>query len=125
MMYFFNSGSLTYQQAEIVSNKIEQARATIAQTLEVLPREVIFTSGATESNNLAIKGVAYAYKDRGRHIITSKAEHKAVLDVCKFLETQGFDVTYLDVNQFGEVDLEQLKKDYHATNNTCKFNGCK
>lgn len=107
---FFNSGSLTYQQAEIVSNKIEQARATIAQTLEVLPREVIFTSGATESNNLAIKGVAYAYKDRGRHIITSKAEHKAVLDVCKFLETQGFDVTYLDVNQFGEVDLEQLKK---------------
>ncbi|MDE4982434.1 aminotransferase class V-fold PLP-dependent enzyme, partial [Francisella tularensis subsp. holarctica] len=80
----------------------------IAQTLEVLPREVIFTSGATVSNNLAIKGVAYAYKDRGSHIITSKAEHKAVLDVCKCLETQGFDVTYREVNQFGEVDLEQL-----------------
>ena len=107
---FFNSGSLTYQQAEIVSNKIEQARAVIAETLAVLSREIIFTSGATESNNLAIKGVAYAYKHKGRHIITSKAEHKAVLDVCKFLETQGFDVTYLDVNQFGEVDLEQLKK---------------
>ena len=107
---FFNPGSSTYQQAEIVSNKIEQARAEIAQTLAVLPREIIFTSGATESNNLAIKGVAYAYKDKGRHIITSKAEHKAVLDVCKFLETQGFEVTYLDVNQFGEVDLKQLKK---------------
>ncbi|MFV9972419.1 MAG: cysteine desulfurase family protein [Francisella endosymbiont of Hyalomma asiaticum] len=107
---FFNPGSSTYQQAEIVSNKIEQARAEIAQTLAVLPREIIFTSGATESNNLAIKGVAYAYKDKGRHIITSKAEHKTVLDVCKFLETQGFEVTYLDVNQFGEVDLKQLKK---------------
>lgn len=107
---FFNPGSSTYQQAEIVSNKIEQARAEIAQTLAVLPREIIFTSGATESNNLAIKGVAYAYKDKGKHIITSKAEHKTVLDVCKFLETQGFEVTYLDVNQFGEVDLKQLKK---------------
>ncbi|OEZ33347.1 cysteine desulfurase [Francisella endosymbiont of Amblyomma maculatum] len=107
---FFNPGSSTYQQAEIVSNKIEQARAEIAQTLAVLPREIIFTSGATESNNLAIKGVVYAYKDKGRHIITSKAEHKTVLDVCKFLETQGFEVTYLDVNQFGEVDLKQLKK---------------
>lgn len=107
---FFNPGSSTYQQAEIVSNKIEQARAEITQTLAVLPREIIFTSGATESNNLAIKGVAYAYKDKGRHIITSKAEHKTVLDVCKFLETQGFEVTYLDVNQFGEVDLKQLKK---------------
>ena len=107
---FFNPGSSTYQQAEIVSNKIEQARAEIAQTLAVLPREIIFTSGATESNNLAIKGMAYAYKDKGRHIITSKAEHKTVLDVCKFLETQGFEVTYLDVNQFGEVDLKQLKK---------------
>ena len=107
---FFNPGSSTCQQAEIVSNKIEQARAEIAQTLAVLPREIIFTSGATESNNLAIKGVAYAYKDKGRHIITSKAEHKAVLDVCKFLETQGFEVTYLDVNQFGEVNLNQLKK---------------
>ena len=107
---FFNPESSTYQQAEIVSNKIEQARAEIAQTLAVLPREIIFTSGATESNNLAIKGVAYTYKDKGRHIITSKAEHKAVLDVCKFLEAQGFEVTYLDVNQFGEVDLKQLKK---------------
>ncbi|GAB4222216.1 MAG: cysteine desulfurase family protein [Francisella sp.] len=107
---FYNSGASTYQQAEIVSQKIEEARNEVVKTLGALPREIIFTSGATESNNLAIKGVAYAYKHKGDHIITSKAEHKAVLDVCQFLENQGFNITYLDVNKFGEVDLEQLKK---------------
>ncbi|QEO57248.1 cysteine desulfurase family protein [Francisella marina] len=106
---FFNSGSSTYEQAEFVSNKIEEARSSIATTLSVLPREIVFTSGATESNNLAIKGVAYAYQNKGNHIITSKVEHKAVLDVCKSLETQGFRVTYLGVDEFGQINLEQLK----------------
>ncbi|MCL4120630.1 UNVERIFIED_CONTAM: hypothetical protein GTU68_023344 [Idotea baltica] len=107
---FFNSGSSTYEQAEEIKNQIEQARATIADTINVLPREIVFTSGATESNNLAIKGVAYAYKNKGNHIITSKAEHKAVLDVCKHLEMEGFEVTYLDVNHHGQIDVEDLRK---------------
>ncbi|WP_150466532.1 cysteine desulfurase family protein [Francisella sp. SYW-9] len=106
---FFNSGSSTYEQAEFVKSKIEKVRLDIAETLNVLSREIIFTSGATESNNLAIKGVAYSYKNKGNHIITSKAEHKAVLDVFGFLETQGFKVTYLEVDEFGEVDIGQLK----------------
>jgi cysteine desulfurase len=106
---FFNSGSSTYEQAELVKSKIELVRSDIAETLNVLPREIVFTSGATESNNLAIKGVAYSYKSKGNHLITSKAEHKAVLDVYGFLETQGFEVTYLDVDEFGEVDVEQLR----------------
>ncbi|ASG67570.1 IscS subfamily cysteine desulfurase [Francisella halioticida] len=107
---FFNSGSSTYDQAELVKSKIESVRQCIAITLNALSREIIFTSGATESNNLAIKGIAYSYKNKGNHIITSKVEHKAVLDVCRFLKTQGFEVTYLDVNEFGEINLNQLKK---------------
>lgn len=107
---FFNSGSSTYEQAEEIKNQIEQTRATIADTINVLPREIIFTSGATESNNLAIKGVAYACKNKGNHIITSKAEHKAVLDVCKYLETEGFEITYLDVNHHGQINIEELKE---------------
>lgn len=106
---FFNSGSSTYEQAEIVKDKIESSRMVIANTLSVLPREIIFTSGATESNNLALKGVALAYKNKGNHIITSKSEHKAVLDVCKYLETQGFRITYLDVDKYGNIDIDQLK----------------
>ncbi|AIT09013.1 cysteine desulfurase [Candidatus Francisella endociliophora] len=106
---FFNSGSSTYEQAEFVSHKIEQVRENIAKTLGILPREIVFTSGATESNNLAIKGVALAYQNKGKHIITSKAEHKAVLDVCQSLETQGFNVTYLDVDKFGQVDIAELE----------------
>lgn len=106
---YFNSGSSTYEQAEIVRSKIERARSQIAETLSVAPREIVFTSGATESNNLAIKGVTTAYRTRGNHIITSKTEHKAVLDVCSFLETQGCNVTYLDVDKYAQVDIEQLR----------------
>lgn len=107
---FFNAGSSTYEQAEVIANKIELARQDIAFTIDVLPREIIFTSGATESNNLAIKGAAFAYKDSGNHIITSKVEHKAVLDVCHYLETQCFEVTYLDVDSTGNIDIAELKK---------------
>jgi len=106
---FFNSGSSTYEQAEVLSRKIELAREDIAKTIDVLPREIIFTSGATESNNLAIKGTAFAYRNKGNHIITSKAEHKAVLDVCKYLETEGFEVSYLDVDSTGKIDIKELE----------------
>ena len=83
---------------------VEKARREIANMLGCSPEEIIFTSGGSEANNLAIKGIAYAYRSRGNHIITSAVEHPAVLDVCAFLETQGFFVTYLPVNDFGMVD---------------------
>ena len=87
-----------------------KARKQIASLLGVLENEIIFTSGATEANNLAIKGVALFYKDRGKHIITSKVEHPSILDTFDQLEKEfGFDVTYLDVDSFGRVNIEQLK----------------
>ena len=107
---FYNSGSSTYDGGEVVKNKIEESRKTISNTLNILPREIIFTSGATESNNLAIKGVAESYKHKGKHIVTSKIEHKAVLDVCKHLETLGFRVTYLDVDSHGLINAQDVER---------------
>jgi cysteine desulfurase len=89
---------------------VDQAREQIARLIQASsPREIVFTSGATESDNLALKGVAEAYRDRGQHIISCVAEHKAVLDSCKFLEKQGYQVTYLPVQTDGLVNLEQLR----------------
>ena len=73
------------------------------------PREIVWTSGATESDNLAIKGAANFYAERGKHIITVKTEHKAVLDTCRELERQGFEVTYLDVKENGLIDLDVFR----------------
>ncbi len=87
---------------------VDRARSRIAENLHAEPREIIFTSGATESNNLAIKGIAEALKRKGNHIITVQTEHKSVLDVCKKLERNGFDVTYLPVDESGLVDLSHL-----------------
>src|SRR5690242_563697 len=81
---------------EAVSKAREQVAALLGAAS---PKEIVFTSGATESDNLAIKGAAYFYKDKGNHIITCKTEHKAVLDSCKRLEREGFEVTYLDVEK--------------------------
>ncbi|PTJ17384.1 cysteine desulfurase NifS [Staphylococcus simulans] len=88
---------------------LDASRRTIASLLSATPNEVIFTSGATESNNTAIKGLAYANKHKGKHLITSKIEHHSVLHVFEQLEREGFTVTYLDVDREGIVDLEQLK----------------
>jgi len=89
---------------------VEEAREKIAKAINALDsKEIIFTSGATESNNLAIKGVADMYKERGNHIITSVIEHKCVLDTCKYLETQGCQVTYLPVDKDGLINLDELK----------------
>lgn len=91
-------------------NALDWARKTIAKSIGAKFDEIIFTSGGSESNNLAIKGTARAYKDKGNHIITSKFEHHSVLNACKSLEEEGFSVTYLDVDKDGFIGLEELKK---------------
>jgi cysteine desulfurase len=88
---------------------VEEAREQVAHIINADPKEVIFTSGATESNNLAIKGVARFYKDRRNHIVTVATEHKCVLDSCRHLQQEGFEVTYLPVKKDGLVDLDQLR----------------
>ena len=88
---------------------VEKAREQIAALIGCTPKEIIFTSGATESNNLAIKGIAEMYKERGNHIITQMTEHKAVLDTCKKLEKQGFRVTYLPVQADGLINIDDLR----------------
>ena len=88
---------------------IEEARKNIATLVGANPKEIIFTSGATESDNLAIKGVAHFYKKKGSHIVTCKTEHKAVLDTCRQLEREGYEVTYLDPEPNGLVDLKKLE----------------
>src|ERR1700743_2840986 len=89
---------------------VEKAREQVAKLIGATAKEIIFTSGATESNNLAIKGIAEMYRERGNHIITQVTEHKAVLDTCKKLEKQGYRVTYLPVKADGLVDIEDLKR---------------
>src|ERR1700709_1835497 len=88
---------------------VEKAREQVAALVNADPREIIWTSGATESINLALKGAAQFYKTRGKHLITVKTEHKAVLDTTRDLERQGFEVTYLDVEEDGLVDLAKLE----------------
>lgn len=88
---------------------VDKARQRIANALGVLPKEIVFTSGATESDNLAIKGIFEAYASKGNHIITVKTEHKAVLDTCKALQKKGAEITFLDVDRAGLIDLNQLR----------------
>jgi len=89
---------------------VDEARATVSSILGCRPSEVIFTSGGTESDNAALKGAAFALKEEGNHIITSTIEHHAVLNTCQYLEKVGFEVTYLSVDQFGMVNIEDLEK---------------
>jgi cysteine desulfurase len=89
---------------------VENARAQVAKLINASPKEIIFTSGATESNNLAIKGVAEMYREKGNHIITQVTEHKAVLDTCKRLEKYGYEVTYLPVEKDGRINLDDLRR---------------
>ena len=88
---------------------VEEARAEVAKLVNADPKEIVWTSGATESNNLAIKGAAHFYSGKGKHVITVKTEHKAVLDTCRELERGGFEVTYLDVKESGLLDLDVFK----------------
>ena len=108
--HFGNPSSTTHQYGKVAREAVEEAREKVARLIKARREEIIFTSGATESDNLAIKGVAYAYKDKGNHIITSSIEHKAVLNTCHFLEEEGFKVTYLPVDRYGLVDPDDVKK---------------
>jgi len=94
--------------AEIIK-AVEEARERIAKALNSEPNEIYFTAGGSESDNTAIKGIARANRKKGNHIITSKIEHRAVLETCKTLEKEGFEITYLDVDRYGRVDIEKLK----------------
>ncbi|WP_397475281.1 IscS subfamily cysteine desulfurase [Pusillimonas sp.] len=107
---FGNPASRSHAYGWDAEEAVEQARAEVAALVNADPREIIWTSGATESDNLAIKGAAHFYSGRGKHIITVKTEHKAVLDPCRELERQGFEVTYLDVQEDGLIDLEAFKQ---------------
>lgn len=107
---FGNPASNSHPYGWDAEEAVEQARAQVARLVNADAREIIWTSGATESDNLAIKGAAGAYSGRGKHIVTVKTEHKAVLDTCHQLERQGFELTYLDVGANGLVDLDVFKK---------------
>ncbi|MEO1591117.1 MAG: aminotransferase class V-fold PLP-dependent enzyme [Cyanobacteria bacterium J06632_22] len=107
--HFGNPGSLNHAFGWTVEAAVNQARETIAQAIHATPEEIIFTSGATEANNLAIKGIAEAYFSSGKHIVTVQTEHSAVLDPCRYLETLGFEVTYLPVLDNGLLNLATLE----------------
>jgi cysteine desulfurase len=107
--HFGNPASRSHAWGWEAEAAVEKAREQVAALIGADPREIIWTSGATESNNLALKGAAQFYKTRGKHLITVKTEHKAVLDTMRELERQGFEVTYLDVQEDGLLDLDKLK----------------
>jgi cysteine desulfurase len=104
-----NPHSRTHAYGWETEKAIDEARSHISDLIGADPKEIIFTSGATEANNMVIKGVARFYKAKKRHIVTSQTEHKCVLDSCKHLQQEGFEVTYLPVQKNGLVDLEELK----------------
>ncbi|WP_374605226.1 IscS subfamily cysteine desulfurase [Niveibacterium sp.] len=107
--HFGNPASRSHAFGWEAERAVEEAREQVAALVNADPKEIIWTSGATESNNLAIKGAAHFYAGKGKHLITVKTEHKAVLDTTRELERQGFEVTYLDVQDNGLIDLEQFK----------------
>jgi cysteine desulfurase len=110
MEKFGNAASRNHSFGWVAEEGVETARERIAKLVGATTKEIIFTSGATESDNLAIKGVAEMYKEKGNHIITAVTEHKAVLDTCKRLEKYGYRVTYLPVQKDGLIDLDELKR---------------
>src|SRR6476619_2426907 len=107
---FGNAASRNHSFGWQAEEAVEKSRKQVAELIGANSKEVVFTSGATESNNLALKGVAEMYAEKGNHIITAATEHKAILDTCKRLEKNGARVTYMPVQKDGLVDLEELKR---------------
>jgi cysteine desulfurase len=107
--HFGNAASRQHRFGWVAEEAVENARKTIARQINADPKEIIFTSGATESNNLALKGIAEAYSRKGKHLITTKTEHRSILDVCSVLERSGFRITYLDVDEFGIVRPQDVR----------------
>src|SRR5438552_11447801 len=108
--HFGNAASRNHAFGWEAEEAVENAREQVANLIGTGPKEIIFTSGATESDNLALKGVAAMYKKKGNHIITAVTEHKAVIDPCKRLERDGFQVTFLPVDKYGQVSAEQVSE---------------
>lgn len=108
--HFGNPASASHPYGWEAEAAVKRSRTIIAQAIRATPEEIVFTSGATEANNLAIKGVAEAYFSKGRHLITVQTEHSAVLDPCRYLQAMGFEVTFLPVQPDGLLDLDQLDK---------------
>ncbi len=106
--HYGNAASRTHAFGWKAEEAVEQARQQVAELIGASPREIVFTSGATESNNLALKGVAAMYRRKGNHLITARTEHKAVLDPCRRLEREGFEVTFLPVDRHGRVSAERV-----------------
>src|SRR5579872_6873273 len=107
---FGNAASRNHEFGWRAEEAVENARGQVARLINAHPKEIVFTSGATESDNLAIKGAAEMYRDKGNHIVTQVTEHKAVLDSCKRLEKAGYEVTYLPVDREGLIDMEELAR---------------
>src|SRR5205809_929690 len=107
--HFGNPATRSHAWGWEAEEAVEKARQQVADLIGADPREIVWTSGATESDNLAIKGAAFFYKTKGKHLVTMKTEHKAVLDTMRELERQGFEVTYLDPRPDGLIDLEAFK----------------
>ncbi len=107
---YYGNPSSVYQFAQESKNKVERAREEIAEMLNAKPEEIYFTGGGSESDNWALVATAETYAKKGKHIITSKIEHHAILHTCEYLESRGYEVTYLDVDENGLIDLEQLEK---------------
>ncbi|HUP58571.1 MAG TPA: aminotransferase class V-fold PLP-dependent enzyme, partial [Bdellovibrionota bacterium] len=108
MEVFGNAASRNHEFGWTAEAAVELARSQVARLIGATDKEIVFTSGATESDNLAILGVAEAYRSKGNHIVTSPIEHKAVLDACEHLETKGFEITYVQPDSFGRVSAERV-----------------
>ena len=106
----FGNASSLHSFGQEATSALEQSRQQVAASIGAKPEEIIFTSGGTESDNLAIKGIAYRNSDKGKHIITSTIEHPAILNTCAYLEKEGFDVTYVPADSDGIIDMDELKK---------------
>ncbi|WKZ61992.1 MAG: cysteine desulfurase family protein [Saprospiraceae bacterium] len=113
LTYEFANANSTHQFGVHAYEAVKSARVQVSELIGAEPHEIIFTSGATEAINLAIKGIAENYQSKGKHIVTVSTEHSAVLDTCHYLETKGFDVTYLSVKPDGLIDLDELKSAMH------------